>query len=120
MSLADTPVGMIARLDAALARRGQDIVLRRLTLGTGGLQVPFDAGVRASVRAAKPEELIGNVDQTHSRVVISPTSLAAAQWAMPIRKNDKAVIAGRVRNIEFVQPIEVGDVLVRVELTVAG
>lgn len=120
MRLDDSAEGRVARLDAALARRGQDITIRRLTLGPGGIQIPFDAeGVRASVRAVRAEELVGEIDQTASKLVISPTGLHAA-FPLPIRKGDKAVIAGRERNIEFVLPFEVDDVLVRIELMVAG
>lgn len=120
MSVDDTPAGMISRLDAALARRGQNIALRRVTLGPASQQVAFEVAVRANVRPVKPEELIGSIDQRQHRIVVSPTDLCATQFPMPLRKGDKAVVDGGVKDIEFVKPIKVADVLVRVELTVTG
>lgn len=118
--MADTPEDAIARLDGALARRGETVVIRRLTLGPNSLQVPFDATCRAHVRPMKGDELVGNVDQSWSAVILSPTDLAEAQFPMPIRKGDKAVIQGKARNIEFSGPILEAGVLVRIELQVSG
>ncbi|TIU02331.1 MAG: hypothetical protein E5W43_00885 [Mesorhizobium sp.] len=116
-----TPQELIADLDAALIDAGQTVTLRRLTLGPGGIQIPFDVeNVPAAVRPLKPEELIGNLDQTASRIVISPTVIAARQFPFPVKKGDKIVANGKVRNIEFPGPIYVQDVLVRLNLTVAG
>lgn len=120
MNGSDTPAGMIARLNDALARRGDDVTLRRLTLAAGGVQIPFDAGVRAHVRPLKAEELVGAIDQTWSRVILSPTQINAAQWPLPIRKGDKIVQGTKVRNVEFVKAINVQNVTVRFELMVGG
>lgn len=118
MSLAIAPDVLIRDLDNALRDAGQTVVLRRLTLGPGGLQVHFDVELRANVRPVKPEQLISGIDQAQRKVILSPTGLAA--FPMPIRKNDKCLIDGTVTNIEFAKPIRVDDVLVRIELTVAG
>ncbi|MBA1141750.1 hypothetical protein [Mesorhizobium neociceri] len=115
-----TPAELIADLDAALLDAGEDAVLRRLTLGPGAIQIPFDCDVRASIRPLKPEELVGNIDQTWSRVVLSPTDINRAQFQLPIRKNDKIVQDGKVRNVEFPKHIRVQNTLVRVELVVGG
>lgn len=117
-----TPAELIADLDAALEEGGNTVTLRRLTLGPGGTQIPFDAeGLPASVRPLKPEELVGGIDQTWSKVVLSPTGINAAQWPLPIRKGDKIVeTSGKIRNIEFPGHISVQDVLVRIELMVGG
>ncbi|MER9306785.1 hypothetical protein [Mesorhizobium sp. M0496] len=115
-----TPAELIADLDAALLDAGEDAVLRRLTLGPNSIQIPFDVDVRASIRPLKAEELVGNIDQTWSRLVLSPTDINRAQWPLPIRKGDKIVQAGKVRNVEFVKAIRVQDTLVRVELLVGG
>lgn len=112
-----TPAEMIADLDAALARRGEEIVVRRYTATTGTPRPKIDITVRAAVRPVKPEELVGGIDQTFSKVVLSPTGLSAL---LPLRKGDKVVIQGRERNIEFPKPIVDGDKLVRINLTVAG
>lgn len=118
--LSDTPAGMISRLDASLAKHGSDVKLRRLTLGPNALQIPFDCDVRASVLPLDAKELVGNIDQTWSRVILSPTQIDTAQWPAPPRKNDKIVHAGKVRNVEFVKTISVQNVTVRFELMVGG
>lgn len=121
MNLDDSAEARIARLDAALARRGEDIIIRRVTLGPNSTQIPFNVeGVRARVKALDANELVNGVDQTWSRVILSPTQLTAAHFPLPIRKGDKAVIGGAERNIEFPKPFVVDDVLVRIELMVAG
>ncbi len=115
-----TPAKLIADLDAALLDAGEDAILRRLTLGPNSIQIPFDADVRASIRPLKAEELVGNIDQTWSRVVLSPTDINRAQFPLPIRKGFKIVQGGKVRNVEFVKAINVQNVLVRIDLVVGG
>lgn len=118
----------IAQLDRALAKNGSTIVLRRYAAGNSAR---FDVTVKASVRPVKAEEIVGSITQTSMTVILSPTEMTRAQWPgyqtgvtgpesrMP-RTGDKAVIDGRERNIQFVKPIYVADVLVRIELNVAG
>lgn len=115
--MSDTPAEIIARLDASLARRGEEVVVRRYTATTGTPRPKIDIAVRASVRPVNPEELVGGIDQTFSKVVLSPTGISEL---LPLRKGDKVVIQGRERNIEFPKPIFDGDTLVRIKLTVAG
>lgn len=114
------PASLIADLDEALLDAGEDVVLRRLTLGPNSIQIPFDADVKASIRPLKAEELVGNIDQTWSRVILSPTDVNRAQFRLPIRKNDKIVQDGKVRNVEFPKHIRVQNVVVRIELMVGG
>ena len=123
----------VASLDEALAYAGEDIILRRI-VGTGNATVVVDVTVRASVRAFRPDELVGTIVQSDSQVIISPTQIIAAQWpgGQPVsgaihqadprvpKIGDKAIIQGRIRNITFVKPILVAGELVRIELTVAG
>jgi hypothetical protein len=104
-------------LDRQLSQHGEDIVVRRYTAPTGEPRPKTDLTVRAFVRAVKAEEMIGTITQTASTVVIGPAGLSAL-W--PLRKNDKTVIAGRERNVEAVKPILLANVLVRVDLVVAG
>ncbi|TIM07609.1 hypothetical protein [Mesorhizobium sp.] len=115
-----TPAELIADLDAALLDAGEDAKLRRVTLGPNAIQIPFDVDVRASIRPLKPEELVGAIDQTWSRVVLSPTDINRARWPLPIRKGDKIIQDGKIRNVEFAKHIRVQNVLVRVELMMAG
>jgi hypothetical protein len=135
INLADTPAGAIARLDAALARRGENVVLRRvvgLAPNSTNVDVTVRATVRAAVRSNRPGELIGDMADTDSKVTLSPSDIAAAQWpagevvsvtapepSLP-RRGDKVIIAGRVRNVEAVNAVRVADTLVRIELRVLG
>lgn len=123
--------GEIEALDAALERAGADIILRRV-VGTAPNTISIDVTVRAAVRSYQAAELVGDIKQTDSKVIISPTQIAQAQWpggelpsatvvdpSLP-RKLDKMVIDGRVRTIEVVDPFYVNDVLVRLEMRVLG
>ncbi|RWP31817.1 hypothetical protein [Mesorhizobium sp.] len=114
-----TPSELIADLDAALLDAGEDAKLRRVTLGPNAIQIPFDVDVRASIRPLRPEELAGSIDQTWSRVILSPTDISHG-FSLPVRKGDKIVQDTKVRNVEFAKHIRVQNVLVRVELTVGG
>lgn len=120
----------IAALDHALERAGEDVILRRV-VGQAPNSANIDVTIRAAVRSYNPEELVGGISQTDSKVIISPTGIAAAQWpggtptgatidpSLP-RRLDKVVIAGRIRNIEVVDPIYVQNELVRIEMRVLG
>ncbi|MER9056425.1 hypothetical protein [Mesorhizobium sp. M0910] len=123
----------VAALDAALARAGEDITLRRKA-GTGANQVNIDVTCRAAVRGVSANEIVGTVTQTSSKVILSPTQILAAQWpgGLPVstvtertdpripRANDFAVIKGKQRQILFVSPIFVGGEWARCEMTVEG
>lgn len=63
--------------------------------------------------------MVGSITQTFSNLVLSPSTSGLAAL-LPLRKDDKVIIAGRERNVEVAKPIEVANVLVRIELTVAG
>ena len=126
-----SPAGMIARLDASLARVGEDVVLRRYTQGPNGARIPFAVTVRAQVRGYSPDELIGGITQQDSRVILSPTQIEAAQWPGPAtgpeagdrrvpRKGDQMVIAGIPRTVEAATGIYVAGRLVRIEARVLG
>lgn len=112
-----TAAQAISDLDAALARVGEDVIVRRYTAPSGDPRPKTDITVRGSVRAVKPEQLVGNIDQTSSNVALSPTGLGAL---LPLRKGDKAVVQGKERNIEIVKLIVMGGVLVRINLVVLG
>lgn len=118
MALPDTPAGMIARLDAALVRRGQDIVLQRLSTDEAGVQTMTDQvdPCRAAVRAHAPQELdpvSGEAPET--TVIISPSSLIYFP-GLPV-KDDRLIIGGKPNNVETVSPILVGGTLVRIDMT---
>lgn len=111
-SYADTPEGMIARLDASLSRRGQDVQLRKTNTAAGQVTV------RACVRGYQPEELIGLVKQGDKKVTISPTGISS--FGEPL-SGHFVVVDGRPRAIQG-EPefIRVANVLVRINMTVRG
>jgi len=126
-----TPQAAIAMLDRQLAKHGADCILRRI-VGTGANTMPVDVTVRARVDAYAKEELVNDIAETDSKVVMSPTQISAAQWpggelpslsvvdpSLP-RRNDKLVVDGRVRNIEFVDPVTLAGELVRIEMRISG
>lgn len=114
----------IASLDAALAEDGEDVILRRVTSGVNN-----DITVRAFVRGVSPEQLAAGVKQDNSNVIVSPSEIIEFGWPGTVSDvsdvrvpttNDKMVIAGRPRQIEFVAPIYVGGELVRMDIRVIG
>lgn len=131
-----SPAGMIARLDASLARVGEDVVLRRNTLGPANAQIPFDATVRGHVRASTAEEIAAGFRTQDERLILSPTDLDRTGWPGPevlapgqlpspedrrVPVNgDIAVVAGRERRIESAKGIRVAGILVRIEARLVG
>lgn len=127
-----SPEDAIASLDRFLSDNGQDIQLVRITGAAN--QATFSAKVRAFVRDYKPTELVGSIIQGDSHVVVSATDIARSNWPgpQPVRSppvmtdtrvpatNDKAVIAGKTRNIQAATPFYLGGQLVRIEMAVRG
>lgn len=123
----------IDNLDAALARRGEDIILRRV-VGTTNI-INLDVKVRANVRVPRgPEELVNGIGQDDLMIVISPTQIRAAQWpgggidgtapfnpdrSLP-RRGDRVIVKGRSYQVELANPIAVNNEVVRIELTTKG
>lgn len=128
---ADTPAGMIDRLDEALSRRGEDAILRRV-VGTSNQQF-VDVAIRVMIQETTPEPMTpgGAVTQDRSMIILSPTQIDAAGWPggvppnfigdprVPL-KGYQMIARGRARNIETVTAKVRGGTLVRLELTVAG
>lgn len=120
-------------LDRALAAKGQDIVLRRVVGVTN--QVNVDVRCRAFVRNYAPHELTSLIIQGDSEVTISLTEIGRAQWPggqpvasppvatdprVPIANVCKAIIGGKLRNVQAAAPIYVNGELVRIRLQVRG
>lgn len=99
-------------LDRQLASHG-----RSVTLARGG-GVPADLTCRAFVRDFKPDELVGSIQQGDRLAIFSPTSLAP-DWIEP-RQGDRVRIAGAWHRVQAPDRIELGDVVVRVELHLRG
>ena len=126
-----SPEQAISTLDRQLATNGSDMVLRRLTLAAGGTQIPFDVTVKGKQRGLRPEELVDGVTQQDTKVVISPTQIDAANWPgaatatttvdrrIPV-KNDRMIIAGKIRNVEAGVGRYMNGQLVRIEIMVKG
>jgi len=112
----------IAGLDTALARTGETIKLARLHDAPDGDQVAFACeNVPASVKLVQPQEIVANLPD--SVVIISPTRLAARQWPVPPRRDDRMTITEAdggelVCNVESVVEHRVQGVVVRYEITV--
>ncbi len=119
-----------ADIDAALAEDGEWIELHRLV---GTQQIPIKLRCRAFVRGVSAEMLAAGVKQDTSTVIISPTEIIAKGWPGPNssatpatadrrvpKLGDKALIAGKIRQIEVALPTYVDGELVRIELRVQG
>lgn len=122
----------IDNLDASLAKRGEDIVLRRVVAG-----VNRDVTVRAHVRSYRlnAEELAKGIYQIPFIVNISLTQIRAAGWpegapapasppfnvdpAIPVI-GDLSIIKGVPRTVKTVDPIAVNGEVVRVKMMVLG
>jgi len=124
-----TPAEAIASLDAQLTEHGETCILRRKE---GSPLTDKDVIVRAFVRGLRADEIVGNAKQSGLKVTISMTQIIAAGWPpghvltpgaadprVP-RANDFIVVKGRQRQIEFADAIAISDVVVRVNMTVAG
>lgn len=112
-----TAASNIADLDAALARTGETVIVKHWTATSGAPRPSVSASIKASVRPVKADELTAGIDQTWSKVVLSPTGLSAL---LPLAKGDKITIQGRERHIELPKPILVADTLVRIDVLVSG
>ena len=128
------PSAEVAALDQDLQLVGEDVILRRI-YGLAPRTNNVDVKVRAAVRTFQPSELLGGINQTDNKVIMSPTQIAEAQWpggelpsatvvdpTLP-RITDRIIIQGRVRTILVVQPIYgafAADGLSRIEMRVLG
>ncbi len=123
--LSDTPAGMIARLDASLARRGQTAILKR-RIGTGNTFA--EVTVRVKLQGYATTDLVAGIKVTDSRFIFSPTPITAAGAAWPgaagggadVKIGDEFFVENRRRVIVQVDNIRIADVLVRIEGRVSG
>lgn len=120
----------LANLNAALASDGENVEIRRLV---GTQLIPINVDCRAFVRGYRADELTSGIIQTDRKVILSPSEIIATGWPGPNSsatptdrdrrvpiKGDKAVIAGRVCNIEASTGIYIDNQLVRIELQARG
>lgn len=114
-----TPKRAVAALDRQIAAHGQTVTIRRVVPNGPAIE----ATIRAFVRGYRPEEITDGITLGHSQVVLSPTDLKDTPfWGdqnLP-RATDAVVISGRKRNVSAPNPVKMNDVLVRINLAVAG
>lgn len=74
----------ILDLDRALIQdeAGEVVTLQRLTLGPGGVQIPFGVDVWASIRGYRPDEIVAGsgITQKDVKVIMSPTEINRSGW----------------------------------------
>lgn len=116
-----TPEQVKATYRRMLDQVGEPITLRRYT-GTGASRPYFDAPVQARVTEFEAHELVGGIQQGDRKLIVLAQDLFDAQWPAPPKKDDKAVVRGKVLNIEAVDDStrRVATVLVAYEIVVRG
>ena len=103
-----TPAMEIAKLDRDLARKGQNVALRRGA--TGAVYT-----MRGFVRGYKIEKVVGLVTLADRKVILSPSGLSV--FGVP-KNGDDCSIAGSLGKVQEAEPIHYEDVLIRVEMRV--
>lgn len=131
---------LIADLDEALgavgsnAGVGEDVILRR-PYGTGSNQRFMQVTVRARVTAVTEQQISAGISQTELNFIISPTQINEAQWPggtvpqlppfnvdqrIPRAEADQIIARAKPRTITFVDPVFVGNELVRINGRMTG
>ena len=124
-------VGRRSRLDAALQRQGQDVILTRSTLGPGGVGIPNSVTCRARVIGYQPKDLVqgSGIVVGDRKVIMSTTQIDAARWpgGSPWKASqgdprlptttDKVTIDGKPCTVIFAF---FDDLKVRIEIGVRG
>ncbi|MBZ9659777.1 hypothetical protein LB523_12045 [Mesorhizobium sp. ESP-6-4] len=119
-------------LDAALRRRGEDIILRR-QIAAGSNITNIDVTCRARVDTVSAEEIAGTIAVSDLKVILSPTQIMAAQWPggvpqYPVtnasdprvpRITDFVIARGKQRQVKMVDPKFTPD-WCRINMVVAG
>lgn len=122
----------VTRLDASLAQKGEDIVLRRLISG-----VQKSVTVWAHVRNfhLSASDIVTGISKMPFVVIMSLTQIRAAGWpqgapapaAPPFNVDsaipmigDTVVIKGVVRTVKAVDPRAVNGAVVRIQMVVEG
>jgi len=116
-----TPEQAISAHRRALAVAGEPVTIRRYT-GSGANRPYFEAEVRARVTDFEPGELVGGIIQGDRKLIVMAEDLERAQFTLPLKKGDKAIVRGRELNIEAADDStrRIAGVLVALELQVRG
>lgn len=123
----ETAAKKIARLDRSIARAGETVTLRRLSVDAAGATATLLelADCPAWVRASQPQDLV-EPGVTEHEVVLSATHLLGATIGSPAvafgipQRDDRIIIQGADANVQEIRPIYYGGSLVRVNLTCRG
>ncbi len=108
----------IARLDAAIAREGQTVTLRRLATDFEGAEaVEVEVEIPAHVIDSAPQDLVSGDDVADIQVVLSATGIA--EFGLPVR-DDQIEIHGNPCSIQRIGTRYYGSQLVRVNLLCRG
>jgi hypothetical protein len=127
---------LVAALDRALARMGEDIILRRV-FGIAPNQTAVDVKCRAKVTAISTEQTVAGIPATTFEIIISPTQIRDARWPGTTQPplppfdvdqsipragtTDKVLMRGLPpKDVFFVDPVMPGDEVVRINMKVKG
>lgn len=99
----------------------EPVLIRRYT-GAGASRPYFDAEAQARVMGYEPHEIVGTISQGDRKLIVLAEDLIAAQFALPVKKGDKAVVRGVELNIEAADDStrRVGTELIALELQCRG
>ena len=124
-----SPAQAIADLDMMLGHRETVRLIRR----SGPSQsVTFEVVCPARVKDYKPEELVGNIEQGDSLVIISPTQINEEGWPgpatgpfsgdrrIPQAASDLIIIQQKPRAVKSTYPVYLEGILVRLNVQVKG
>lgn len=92
MALADRIGGVFQN------RAGRAMTLR--SYAANRADPPTECTVYGITRAYTPEQLVGDVKQTDTEVVIEAKSVAAGGWPAPPKNGDAMVIDGKVYTVQ--------------------
>jgi len=103
----------------ALTHYGDDVTLRRLT---GTARIPFSVPCRASVTIGSAQALVGGVQITADRILMSSREIQAAGWPGMPRHGDQVIYDdGRVFVVQGrADPFALDDGDFLIQLTVLG
>jgi hypothetical protein len=93
---------VVAGYRRAIARRGQWVILRRIS-GQAPHAAVFDAMVRAIVMDYRPQSEVmavkreGGITQGGRNVIVMRDDLAEKRFPLPVKKNDKLILLERDR-----------------------
>jgi len=106
-----TPRQAIAMLDDQIRRHGRSVTYHVMTAGAPDSGAP----VRGFVRGMKPDELVGDVTQKDRKVSFSPTYMPTVP-----AEGCRLVIDGKAYRAQLIEPIEIDNVLVRINIMARG